>query len=252
VGAALLVIAPITWLLVRDTPPAEEAVVEAMETLPSDLTMMEALRTPAFWAFGLSSAMFGLVYSGIALFNQSILEQRGFGPEVYHRALVVSTMLGLLANFGGGWAAQKWPIQRLTCVGMAALALSLVVLPEVRTLAHVDGYAALMGVAGGIVTVVFFSVWGQVFGRSHLGRIQGCAQTMTVFASAAGPLVLAEALHSAGSYDAIFRGLAVVVLLLGIAAWLVPLPARGPLPGGRGSVSGDEAGADSGVIPHTS
>jgi hypothetical protein len=31
-----------------------------------------------------------------------------------------------------------------------------------------------MGISGGVVTVVFFPVWGQVYGRSHLGKIQSC------------------------------------------------------------------------------
>jgi len=227
VGAVITALSLVAWLGIRNQPPVDErGDVEQMQALPGDLTVFQALRTPAFWIFGLSSALFGLVYSGIALFNQSILEQRGFGAEIYHRALVVSTMLGLLANFAGGWAAQKWPIQRLTGIGMAVLAASLLVLPAANTIAHVDAYAALMGIAGGIVTVVFFSVWGQVFGRSHLGRIQGCAQMLTVLASAAGPLVLADALRRTGSYDSIFYGLAAVVALLGVGSWLVPLPER--------------------------
>lgn len=83
-----------------------------------------------------------------------------------------------------------------------------------------------MGIAGGVVTVVFFSVWGQVFGRAHLGRIQGCAQMMTVFASAVGPLLLAETLKSTGSYDFIFNLLAAFTVALGLAAWFVGLPSR--------------------------
>jgi hypothetical protein len=86
-----------------------------------------------------------------------------------------------------------------------------------------------MGISGGIVTVVFFSVWGHVYGRRHLGRIQGCAQTMTVFASAVGPLLLARTLERTGSYDAIFYGLAGIVAALGVASWLVRLPPRQPL-----------------------
>ncbi len=87
-------------------------------------------------------------------------------------------------------------------------------------------YGAIMGIAGGVVTVVFFSVWGQVFGRAHLGRIQGCAQMMTVFASAVGPLLLAETLRSTGSYDFIFNFLAVLTVALGLGAWFVTLPVR--------------------------
>ena len=171
--------------------------------------------------------MFGLVYSGISLFNQSILEQRGFDASVYHQVLVISTLLGLLANFAGGWLASRWPIQRLMGLGMGMLSCALLLLPLVRTYTHVILYGATMGISGGIVTVVFFSVWGQVYGRRHLGKIQGCAQMLTVFASATGPLLLAETLKRTGSYDSIFYGLSVVVVALGAGSWLVRLPSGG-------------------------
>ncbi|HEV1284047.1 MAG TPA: MFS transporter [Bryobacteraceae bacterium] len=225
----LLIVAPVSWAIVRNQPEDRglelDGVSEPKEKL-TDLTTVEALRSPAFWIFALSSSLFGLVYSGISLFNESILVERGFNASVYHDVLVISTMLGLLANFGGGWLATKMPIQRLSGIGMAALAVALVILPMVKTYTHVMIYGAIMGVAGGVVTVVFFSVWGQVFGRAHLGRIQGCAQMMTVFASAMGPLLLAETLRSTGSYDFIFNFLAVLTVALGFAAWFVALPVR--------------------------
>lgn len=229
VGWFLLAIgAPLAWLMVRDGPsdPSVEfgAGRDARSFSQADLTLTDAIRTAAFWMFALSSSMFGLVYSGIALFNQSILEQRGFGASTYHTVLVISTFLGLAANFGGGWLASRWPIQRLMAVGMAVLGLSLLSLPLVRSYVQVLAYGAAMGVAGGVVTVVFFSVWGQVYGRTHLGRIQGAAQTMTVLASATGPLLLAETLAKTGSYDSIFYSLAGIVALLGLGCWMVPLP----------------------------
>lgn len=107
---------------------------------------------------------------------------------------------------------------------MGVLALALAGLPLVRTQAHVMLYGIAMGISGGVVTVVFFSVWGQVFGRTHLGRIQGCAQTLTVVASAIGPLLLASTLERTGSYDLIFRGLAAMVVLLGVGCWFVSVP----------------------------
>jgi MFS family permease len=225
----LLVVAPLSWLIIRNQPEDRGLELDGVsEPVPqlTDLTTVEALRTPAFWIFALSSSLFGLVYSGISLFNESILVERGFNASVYHDVLVISTMLGLLANFGGGWLATKIPIQRLSGLGMAALAIALVLLPLVRTYTDVLIYGAIMGIAGGVVTVVFFSVWGQVFGREHLGRIQGCAQMMTVFASALGPLLLAETLRSTGSYNFIFNLLAVLTVLLGLGAWFVALPPR--------------------------
>ena len=224
VGLAVAALAPLSWLLVRDASAEPES--EGIQPDPSDLTLADALRTPAFWLFALGSAAFGLVYSGIALFNQSILELRGFPAETYHRTLVVSTMVGLLANFAAGWLGRRWPMQRLIGIGMTVLAASLSGLPLVRTPLHVDLYAAAMGASGGIVTVVFFTVWGQVFGRTHLGRIQGSAQAATVVASAVGPLLLAETLRRTGSYDLLFFSLAALVAALGLGGWLVRNPAR--------------------------
>jgi MFS family permease len=233
VGLVLVaVLVPLSWLFARNNPEEQGFDVDgnSVDLMPrlGDLSLGSALSSPAFWAFALSSSVFGLVYSGISLFNQSILEQRGFSATTYHTVLVVSTLLGLLANFGGGCLASRWPIQRLMGIGMAVLADAVVGLPVVRTYTHVMLYGVAMGVSGGVVTVVFFSVWGQVFGRSHLGRIQGCAQTMTVFASAIGPLLLAETLQRTGSYDQMFYSLSLVVAILGITSWYVPLPVRRP------------------------
>ena len=224
----VLVLAPLAWLMVRSVPEAEGMHLdgEIEDRHLGDLSTWEAVCSPAFWVFALSSSVFGLVYSGISLFNQSILEERGFNATTYHIVLVISTMVGLVANFIGGWLASRWSIQKLMAVGMGVLAVALVALPQVRTFTHVVLYGIAMGVAGGVVTVVFFSVWGQVFGRSHLGRIQGCAQMLTVFASAVGPLLLAETLRQTGSYNLIFQVLAVTVVVLGVGCWLVALPSR--------------------------
>ena len=225
----LLVLTPLAYLVVRNGPEEHGLEGDDRSDQPglADLTLGEALRGAAFWVFALSSSTFGLVYSGISLFNQSILEQRGFDASVYHAVLVISTLLGLGANFGGGWLASRWSLQRLMGLGMATLGCALLALPLVRSYTHVILYGVTMGISGGIVTVVFFSVWGQVYGRRQLGRIQGCAQMMTVFASALGPLLLAKTIERTGSYDAIFYGLAAVVAVLGIASWCVSLPSRG-------------------------
>src|SRR5262249_33715942 len=140
----LLAVAPIAWMVVRNGPEDRGLQFDGEDpdstAAAADMTVSAALRTAAFWVFSLSSSMFGLVYSGISLFNQSILEQRGFDASVYHTVLVISTMLGLAANFAGGWLASRWPIQRLMGLGMAVLSCALVALPLVRTFAHVVYY----------------------------------------------------------------------------------------------------------------
>jgi MFS family permease len=132
------------------------------------LNLMDALRSTAFSSLALASSVFGLVYSGIALFNQSILQQRGFHATTYHTVLGISTIVGLGANFAGGWIGFRYSIQKLMGAGMAVLAASLILLPNVRTFEHVAAYAATMGLAGGVVTVLFFSVLGPSLRQSPL------------------------------------------------------------------------------------
>ena len=231
--AVLLGLAPIGWLLARRSPEAvgvkPDGESEAEEVAGEEAgghTLRQAITTPAFWVFGLSSAVYGLIASGIALFNESVLAERGFDAAVYYRSLVVVAMTSLVGNFLGGWLASKWRMNRLLTLAMALLACSLLALPHVRTKAHVAAYAVVMGMAGGFVIVIFFSFWSLAYGRAHLGRIQGAAQALTVIASAVGPLLLAECVTRTGSYAAMFYLLALLVLALGVGAWLVKLPSE--------------------------
>jgi MFS family permease len=105
------------------------------------------------------------------------------------------------------------------------LTCALAALAHVTTVVHVMAQAVAMGIAGGFVMVVFFSFWGRAYGQTHLGRIQGAAQVMTVLASAVGPLFLALCVDATGSYAAAFYVLAAIVAVLAVAAAIVPLPA---------------------------
>ncbi|HLL76354.1 MAG TPA: MFS transporter [Pyrinomonadaceae bacterium] len=233
VGLALLAgLAPLALLLARRTPEAAGLSPDgerADDAAASDddgtgHTLRQALSTPAFWVFGLASAVYGLIASGIALFNESILAERGLDASVYHRSLVVVALTALAGNFLGGWLAAKWRMNRLLALAMGLLAGALVALPHVGSEAHVAAYAVVMGLAGGFVIVIFFTYWSHAYGRAHLGKIQGTAQALTVLASATGPLLLAECVARTGSYAAMFYALAAVVAALGVGALLVRLP----------------------------
>ena len=238
IGLALLLgLAPLSFFLVRRSPEAcsikpdvEPTQAAAAGTATPGFTLRQALLTPGFWVFGLASAVYGLIASGIALFNESILAERGFEASTYHRSLVIVALTALVGNFLGGWLAARWTMNRLLALAMVLLAGSLMALPHVTTQLHVAAYAVVMGLAGGFVIVIFFSFWSHAYGRAHLGKIQGAAQALTVVASAVGPLLLAECVARTGSYAAMFYLLTLVVLGLALSAWFVPLPVRKMLP----------------------
>jgi len=227
VGLGVLLLAPLAAALVRRSPENAGVATEADETTATrDFTLSEALCTPAFWVFGLASALYLLVASGIGLFNESILAELGFAATVYHQALAVTALTALVGNFLGGWLVDRRSPRGLMAVAMGLLAAGLLALPHLRSVGAVFAQAVVMGLAGGFITVLFFTFWRRHYGRSHLGLVQGAAQMLTVMASALGPLVLAQCHAATGSYAFVFRALAVVVGAFGVAALLVRLPGQ--------------------------
>ena len=236
VGIALVAgLTPLSWLFARRSPESigvtpdgehKPVTLSAAADFLSGMSWKDALATPTFWVFAIGAALYGLVASGIGLFNESILAERGFGPNVYYQTLIVTAMTALAGNFGGGWLATRVSLPKLLAISLFILTAGLAVLPHVATIAQVMLWAVAMGLGGGLVMVLFFSVWPRVFGRRNLGRIQGAAQALTVVASAVGPLLLAWCIEWTGSYATMFNILAGVIAITAVAAMVTPLPSR--------------------------
>jgi MFS family permease len=217
---------------VLEPPKGETSLIEktgAKKEGISSATLWQALASPAFWIFAATSSLYGLVSSGLSLFNQSVLAERHFNAEVFYSLLSVTTMSGMLSNLACGVLARWISYGKLMAASMTLYAVSLLAFPYVGQLWQVYVYGISMGICGGIVTVVFFGVWSQAFGRDHLGQIQGIAQLSTVVASAVGPLVFAACQSHFGSYTPAFWTIAPVVACLALLSWILPTPsaARG-------------------------
>jgi len=220
VGLAF-VVAPAVALFMREpgtTKPHDDATEAA-----SGMSLGDALRMPAFWVFAGATSLFGLVSSGLGLFNEAVLAERGFSQETYHTFLAGSTIIALVGQFGCGWLTRRLSMQWLLSVALYLYALALLALPFIGTLPQLWIFATLFGLAAGMITVIFFAIWRR-FGSRHLGRIQGAAQMLTVLASAIGPLLFAKCAAVTGSYAPILLVLAPSVGLLGFAARSVSVP----------------------------
>jgi MFS family permease len=222
--ALIFVIAPLVLLLLRDAPVVAKQTAGEDGALKSGLEFGAALRTPAFWIFAGATALYGLVSSGLGLFQQAVLAERGFDQKTYHAVLSGTFGLSLIGQFGGGWLMARMGVGRITALALTIYAAALAWLPFVSGQAQLWSFAALMGVSGGIIIVVFFAVWSQAFGQRHLGRIQAAAQFVTVIMSAVGPLLFAKVHAATGSYSGILLALAPTVLIFAVAAWRVKLP----------------------------
>ncbi len=210
--------------LPREGPASSERSVDTPPEHLEGLVLADALRTPAFWIFAGSASLFGLVSSGLGLFNEAVLAERGFSSDTFHTFLTFTSVMGLVGQLLRGWLTLRWSMQSLLGIAMFLYAAGLAGFPFLRTMTDLWALGAVSGMSGGFITVLFFAIWGRAFGRLHLGWIQGAAQMVTVLASAVGPLLFAACAERFQSYTPVLWGLAPVVLLLGMAALRVRLP----------------------------
>ena len=228
-GWILMILSGLCLLFVRRDPEAvglDTEVVKGDESAEPVIgfTLVQALMTPAFYVFAIGSALYNLVIAGVMLFNQSILGELGFDETVFQDAMAVFMGTGLLGNFTAGWAARRWSLGRLMTVAMLAVGVYLLAFPELKTPGQALTHAGLLGFSGGVVSVIFFTAWADIFGRLHLGKIQGAAQVFAVLASATGPWFIESIFSSAGSYAPAFYALAPAVLIVAVFAWFVNIP----------------------------
>ena len=228
--ALLMVVAPLALILLSSKRSIISA--EIPESIPAatgdaarrSYSLAQALRTRAFWIFGLATALFNLVASGLGLFNEAVLAEHGFDQNTFHTFLAVTTFATLIGQIICGGLAQRQPPTQLMGAGLLLYAVALVMLPFVNSFPRLWFFAGLIGIAAGFIIVIFFAIWSEVFGRVHLGRIQGAAQALTVLSSAIGPVLFAKCALLTGSYTPLIALLSALVLLLAIASWNVKLP----------------------------
>jgi MFS family permease len=189
-----------------------------------DHTLLLALRTPIFWILAVASALFLLVNTGLMLYYERVVIAYGGDQNTIYGFLGIVILAGFIFNFVGGYLARKWRPGMLMGVAMFILAGALLALPPARGPALIYVYALGMGISGGIITVIFFSCWGRLFGRTHLGAIQGAAQVLTVIGSAIGPWLLTESLRLGGSYNIFFYIAAPVIAFFGVLCLIAPAP----------------------------
>jgi MFS family permease len=221
-GMGLLAFAAVAWLLCRN--PVAPASRRGNDDDLEGVELKSALCSWPFWLLALSSGLFNWVSSGIGLFNQDVLRDLHFDRPIYESALGTAALFTLITNFFAGTLATRHPLGKLMAIGMLALAACLTFMPFMTATWHVHLNAALLGTSAGLVMVVFFACWGMYFGRRHLGKIQGCAQAITVLASALGPVSLALSKEHYGSYQPLFLVLAGLAVVSAVALLRVKRP----------------------------
>jgi len=230
-GAGLLVLVAGAAPMLREPPegygpPGSVPTATPVQQAPrQEYTVREALRTPQW--YGLWGLLFVSSTAGLAIFSHAApmaCELTGIGP------MAAAGVVGIMsvANAGGrlGWAWLSDLLGRRT-VSLAMLVLLAAALRTLPLTAGVVGFTlvaatTMLCFGGGLGTMPAFAA--DFFGAKHVGPIVGLLMTAQGCAAMIGPLLLASARETSGSY-----GPAVSIFALAVAVFAVlPLALRPP------------------------
>ena len=68
-------------------------------------------------------ALYGGLIASVSLFNESILQELGFGQETFRYAMAGLMTAGLLGNMVAAWSARRIGLPRVMAVSLAILTI---------------------------------------------------------------------------------------------------------------------------------
>lgn len=220
-------VVPLAWFGLRSMPTTSASsldVVDPAETNPSvrSYDRGEAMRTRGFWVLAAISASAGMLSTALNFHQIDLLGDAGLSEDVAAAMFLPQVIGSTIAGFGFGYIADRVGSRYLPAVSVFLLVIAHLLAANAAPGLAVISYAIVLGAAGGAIRTVTATLLPNWFGTEHLGSIQGTLTLLNVGASALGPVTLALAEGSVGSYPPAILGLA----LIPVAATVFALPGR--------------------------
>jgi MFS family permease len=230
-----VVMAPLSYLLIRDTPeevgllPDNEETPEITKTedalVEDSWTLREAMRTRAFWCIIYTTVVPSAIITGLIFHQISILAQAGLDPGTAALISSLMSVVRLPVAFLAGPVADRVQMRYLVAFNQALMLGSMVALYLADSVTLVMVYGVLVGVQMALQGIVGGVIWPDYYGRRHLSTIRGVTMMAGVIGSALGPLPYGVAYDLFGGYsEALLASIAFPVV--GVVAGLLAVKPR--------------------------
>ena len=209
---------------------APDGVIETADSPTSStitgMTRAEALRTPAFYIITGSLFTLSMLVTALHVENKGILMEHGLSAQ---NAASMFTITGISAAIMMpivGRMLDHFRTEWMLVGGLLIMVASLFSVTLVTGLSGAVIYALIFGLNNAVTMTFVGFMWPRYFGRKHLGSIQGFGQMIVIVGASLGPLPLAIALDSTGSYDIALRSLTILPILLAFVALFLRTPEK--------------------------
>ncbi|SCK15339.1 MFS transporter [Streptomyces sp. WMMB 322] len=188
--------------------------------------LRRALRTGMFWAVAACLAASSMLTTGLNFHQIGLLGERGLTPVEAAANFLPQTAAALMMTLVAGALLDRASPKAVLTGAMTILAASMILIRFVTPGWSAVGFGVLLGTSNGLLRAVEAGAYPRYFGTAHLGAIRGSAHTITIAASAFGPVAVALGHDVTGHYAPAMLLFAAVP----VAAAVALLLARNPEP----------------------
>ncbi|MBI2855897.1 MAG: MFS transporter [Chloroflexi bacterium] len=200
---------------------------ESLDQETPDFTVMEALRTQAFWVITITHGISVLIIAMVTIHEIPLLVDAGISFETAASLLALMTGIAVVGRVSGGYLGDKVGMKPVLLVCFFMMSAGVIVLATATTVTQAVIWAVLYGLGYGARAPILIALRGEYFGPRNFATIMGFSQPILMIGTFFGPIIAGFAYDVQGSYRMVFTAIALVNLL---GAALVPFIKRPALP----------------------
>ena len=208
-AVAIGLIVPAALFVVKNRPEdaglfpdgsSQPPVSETRQAMAGARRDTRVLTSATFWVLALSLGSPGLVTTGLIVHQTFLFQENGLSATLAAGVFPIYSASSAVSSLASGFVADRVGPKALFVFSMATLLAALALAVVMDSLFVAVVYVVVMGVSLGAFIIVHGTIWAHYYGRHGLGRVQGPSMTISVCASAIGPLPLAVFQDQTGTY----------------------------------------------------
>ncbi len=191
---------------------------------PLSWTRAQVIRDPRFYGIvpGLLASPF--IITGLLFHQGRLVEVNGWTLTGFAALFPLYAVCSVVSSLALGAFSDAAGTRRALPFLLLPLGLALVLLSLSQSLAVAGLSMALIGITAGGATVLFSTLWIELYGPAHLGAIRALTSALMVFSAALGPGLMGALIDAGIGLNSQFQGLAFfVAVCAAVFAYLQPL-----------------------------
>jgi MFS family permease len=245
IGVATLVIPLPLSLVIRSTPEEMGLVPDGKNNRPKqfssgkswnqsetsqvvtspeevDFTVLEAIKTRAFWTYAASMMLRACILSSIVVHQIPHLTDIGIPYQKASTVLGLMVLMSIPGRFIFGWLGDWFNKRVLLFILSLLQGIGILIFIDAKTIQLLYLFVVVYGVGYGGMIPLTIALRADLFGRKNYATIAGITMTLTMIGTVVSPIFAGYLYDVTLSYNIAFYLFSVMIVLSGILFLLIP------------------------------